>query len=163
VYVGFLFVVVAVCISLSQPISLAEDNINTVRSSFCSFGDGDWSALVDLYTPGYLQHLPDFNDPVTFKAYFSSCYLVHSRVPDLQIRIVDIFAALDKVAVRSVWEYRSDSDQFKVYYPSGIAQGSCISIYRVENGFIAEEWCEYDSALIVEFCRIHMSIWPYEE
>ncbi len=153
-----LLVGAAVCISGTGPIALEDDNINIVKLSFYAFRDGDWVSFADLHAPGYLQHSPGYEDPITFADYELSARIVHNRIPDLKIRIVDIFAVKNKVAVRSIWEYRSDSYRFKQRYPDGVAQGSEISIFRIEDGKIIEEWCEHDPAPVAEFCSIYKSM-----
>ena len=141
-----LFVIIASCFSKTGPISLEAQNMDIVRLSIYALKDGDWSSFADLHSPGYLQHTPDRKTPVAWPEYELACRIAHNRLPELQYRIMDIFAAGDKVAVRYVWECRKDSMLFKMYYPDGIAQGSEIGIFRIKNGLIIEEWCEYDPA-----------------
>ncbi len=129
--------------------------MDIVKLSYFAFSQGDWSSFAYLHSPYYLQHSPGFKDPVTWTDYELSARIVHKRIPDLKIRIVDIFAVLDKVAVRSVWEYRNDSNRFKSHYPDGIAQGSENSIFRIKDGKIIEEWCEHDPAPVKVLCDIY--------
>lgn len=150
-----LFVIVAACCSEPKTISLEEDNINIVHLAYFAFRYGDWPSFAELHSANYLQHSPGFEDPITWSEYELSARIVHKRIPDLKIRIIDIFAVKNKVAVRSVWEYRNDSYQFKRYYPEGIARGSEIGIFRIENGKIIEEWCEHDPTTIKRFCDIY--------
>jgi len=157
-YFALLFGIVTLCISLARPIALADDNIDIVRRSFCALGTGDWVALSGLHSPGYSHNAPDFNDPVAWPECEIAHRVVYAYIPDLEIRIVDIFASNGNVACRFVWEYRNDSKQFRTHYPDGIAQGSAISIYRIENGKIVSEWCEYDPDLIIRFCDIYESL-----
>lgn len=154
--VGFL--IFGLCFPQSKAITLEDDCINIIKLSFFAFEEGDWSSMAELYSPDYLQHSPDFKDPITWPEYDLSCRIVHDRIPDLKYRIVDIFADKNKVAVRSVWEYRSDSYPIKLFFPDGVAKGSAISIFRIEKGKIIEEWCEFNPAPIKLFCKFYKSM-----
>jgi len=150
----FLIVAVAVNVSEPEPISLEDQNMDIVKLSVFAFRDGDWACFADLHSPDYIQHSPGFEDPITWSDYELSARIVHNRIPDLKIRIVDIFAVKNKVAVRYIWEYRNDSYQFKRYYPNGVAQGSEIGIFRIENRQIVEEWCEHDPTPVKVLCDV---------
>jgi len=155
-----LFVIIASCFSKPGTISPEDHNINIVKLSYSAFKEGDWSSLADLYSPYYLQHSPDFKDPITWPEYELSCRIVHDRLPNLQYRIVDIFAFKDKVAVRSVWEYPRDPSWSR-YRMSGIVlNGSAISIFRIKDRMIIEEWCEFDPSVIKKFCSVYKSMSP---
>jgi len=149
------FVILAGSYAKTEPLSLEEQNMDIVRLSVLSFNAGDWPSFAELHSPNWLQHTPNREDPVTWLDYELACRIAHRRVPELQYRIVDIFAVKDKVAVRSVWECRIDSYEFKRYFPDGVGQGSEISIFRIKDGKIIEEWCEYDDKNIN--CVIHSS------
>lgn len=155
VVIVLLLVIVAVSVSKPETIALEDQNMDIVRLAMYAFREGDWSSFADLHSPGYLQHAPGFENPITWSEYELAARIVHERIPDLQIRIVDIFAFKDKVAVRSIWEYRNDSYQFKCHYPDGVAHGSEIGISLIKDGKIIEEWCEHDPALIKRFCRVY--------
>jgi len=147
--------VIAVSFCEPKAISLEARNINLVKLSFFAINKGDFASLADLYSPDYLQHSPDFKDPQTWPKYELACRIVHSRIPDLQLRIIDIFAFEDKVAVRSVWEYPRDPSWSSYGMWNIDLNGSSISIYRIKNGMIIEEWCEYDPAIIKRFCTFY--------
>lgn len=146
--------ILAVCCSGNETISLEIQNMDIVRLSYFAFNEGDWTAFADLHSPGYIQHSPDSDGPVVWNEYLSTCRIVHERFPALQLRVLDIFAANNKVAVRSVWEYRSESYIFKSHYPYGVARGSAIGIYRIKDSKIVEEWCESDPASIKRLVSI---------
>jgi len=119
--------------------------MNIVRLAFFAYNEGDWSSFADLHSPGYIQHAPDFKDPIAWPEYELSCRIAHRRLPKLQYRIEDIFAVQGKVAVRCVWECPMDSYYYKMLYPDGIVKGQHISITLIKNGKIIEEWYEYDT------------------
>lgn len=160
VYIVFLIVVVSVCYAISEPLSLMDQNIQMIRSSFSAFNNSDWGSLSDHYSPHYLHHSPESANVVDFGEYERNCRIVRREIPALQFRIVCIFANSDMVAVRYIWEYRNNSYQFKLYYPGGLAQGSANSIFRIKNGKIVEEWCEYDPKVIRQFCTIYKRLNP---
>lgn len=157
VIVVILLVIVAVCSSGTDPISLEVQNMDIVRLSFVALEEGDFSSMADLYSPDFLQYSPDFKDPVTWTEYELSCRIVHASIPKLQFRIVDIFAVKDKVAVRSIWEFPVDPSWSKYCLASVVPKGSAISIFRIEDDLIIEEWCEFDPAIIKRFCSFYKS------
>jgi len=155
VIVVILLVVVAICASKPEAISLEDQNIDIVNRSFFAFAEGDWSSLAELYSPDFLQHTPDFKRSITWPEYELNCRLVHVRLPDLRYRIVDIFAAEDKVAVRSVWDVPIDPSWSKYALASINTKGTAISIFKVKNGKIVEEGCEFDPSAIKRFVSIY--------
>ncbi len=150
-----LLVGAAAPISETGPISLEDRNMDIIKLSYFAFRDGDWSSFAELHSPDYLQHSPGYEDPITWSDYELSARIVHNRLPDLKFSIVDIFAVKNKVAVRSVWECPTNSKLFKYHYPDDVARGSEISIFRIEDGRIIEEWCEHDPAPVKELCSIY--------
>ncbi|MBA7552852.1 hypothetical protein ES705_45428 [subsurface metagenome] len=148
--VAFLF---ATCGSKPGAISLEVQNMDIVRLSFYAYNEGDWSSFAELHSPLYLQHAPDYKDPIPLGAYELSCRTARKRFPDLKYRIEDIFAFEDKVSVRLSWQCSSDSMAFKECFPDGVGSGSMISIVRIRNGKIIEEWCEYDTVGIQRLVR----------
>ncbi len=135
-----IFVIIASCFSKTETITLEDQNMDIVRLSICAFGDGDWATFTDLHSPAYIQHATDSMDPITWGEYILSCSVAHKRIPDLKYRIDDIFAVNDRVAVRSTWQYRNDSEQFKQQFPNGVVLGTQVGIFEVMDGKIIEEW-----------------------
>ena len=148
-----LFVILTSCFSKAGPISLEDQNMDIVQLSFYAYNEGDWSSFADLHSPDYIQHAPDFKDPIAWPEYELSCRIAHNRLPQLKYRIEEIFAVKDKVAVRAVWECPMDSYEFKFTFPDGIVKGQHISITRIKNGKIIEEWYEYDTVGIQRLIR----------
>lgn len=148
-----LSVVVAVSVSKTETISLEDQNMDIVKLSFLAYNEGDWSSFADLHSPGYFQHAPDYKDPIAWPEYELSCRIAHNRLPKLKYRILDIFAVKDKVAVRCVWEFHGGSAFVKRSCPDGIVKGSHMSITRIKNGKIIEEWYEYDTVGIQRLIR----------
>lgn len=129
-------------------ISIEDDNMNIVRLSYASYNEGDWSSFAKLHSPGYLQHAPDYEKPISWIDYELSARIAHRRLPDLKYRIEDIFAVKDKVASRIVWEFHGGKAFVKRSCPDGIVKGSLISISLIRDGNIIEEWLEYDPYVV---------------
>lgn len=153
VCVVIFFVVVAISLSKTSTICFEDQNKEIVCLSYVAFNMSDWSSFAGLHSPLYLQHAPDYKDPIPLGAYELSCRTARKRFPDLKYRIEDIFAFEDKVSVRLSWQCSSDSMAFKEYFPDGVGSGSMISIVRIRNGKIIEEWCEYDTVGIQRLVR----------
>jgi len=152
------FAILAGSYAKRMTITLEDDNMNIVKLSFFAFNEGDWPAFTDLHSPAYVQHAPDSLDPICWSKYILSCSVAHTRFPDLQFRVEDIFAVDDKVAVRTSWQYRNDSDQFKQHFPDGVVQGSEICIFKIKDGKIIEEWYGCNPVIIQRLVRIANSI-----
>lgn len=149
-----LFIVIACAVAKVETISLEFQGMEIVRSSIRAYNVGDWPSFAELHSPGYLHHAPDYEEPIAWPEYALSCRVAHNWLPQLQYRIEDIFAVVDKVAYRCVWECRDDSYQFKCHYPDGVARGSLITISRIKNGKIVEEWIEYDPGCVNNLIRL---------
>ena len=155
-----LFLIIASCFSKTETISLEDQNMDIVLLADFAYMEGDWASFADLHSPDFILHRSDGEDPVNWTEFELQARVVRNRLPDLQFRNLDMFACKDKVAVRSIWEYRNNSRDFKLFYPDGVAQGSAIGITRIENGKIIESWGECDPAPIKKFYGIYKSINP---
>ena len=147
------FVILAGSYAKTEPLSLEDHNMDIVRLSIHAFNDGDWSSFADLYSPRYLQHAPGREDPLTWSDYELSCRIAHRRLPSFKYLIEDIFAVKNKVVIRVIWEFPGGRSFVKRSCPDGVKRGSEISIFRIDEGKIVEEWCEYDPENINELIR----------
>lgn len=125
----------------------AEANTALVRKSVEAFNAGDTNKLLTIVAPDIVIHYAEMPEPLhgrdTWRHGFE---LVKRAFPDLEIRVDDLVAADDKVAVRLTLR-GTHQGEFQ-----GIpATGRTISyvsheFYRVANGLFAEEWICSDMA-----------------
>jgi steroid delta-isomerase-like uncharacterized protein len=118
-----------------------------VRESVEAFNAGDTNKLLTIVAPDIVIHYAEMPEPLHGRETWQHGFeLIKRAFPDLEIRIDDLVAADDKVAVRLTLR-GTHQGEFQ-----GIpATGRTISyvsheFYRVANGLFAEEWICSDMA-----------------
>ncbi len=118
-----------------------------IRDSIEAFNAGDTARLLAVAAPDILIHYAEMPEPLQGRETWQQGYeLVKSAFPDLEIRVDDLVAAGDKVALRLTLS-GTHQGEFQ-----GIpATGRTISyvsheFYRVADGLVAEEWICSDMA-----------------
>jgi steroid delta-isomerase-like uncharacterized protein len=109
-------------------------------------GTGDWSGAGELMTPGVVMHHPSSPEPVVgFDAVRGFLSAFRAGFPDMHMSVEDAFAGGDKVAVRWAMKGTHNGDLFGIP-PTGRSvaiQG--VSLLRMEDGKIAEDWVIEDT------------------
>lgn len=118
---------------------MSQQNVELVRRYY-QVTSGDLAGIEEIVTPDFLDHhfpptLPQGPDGV--KAFFTD---VLGAFTNRRIDIFDIFATEDRVGVRFEL-VANHTSEFAGYKPSG-QQITCgaMSMFRVENGKLAEGW-----------------------
>jgi steroid delta-isomerase-like uncharacterized protein len=121
-----------------------EANTTLIRESVEAFNAGDMAKLLSVAAPDHYAEMPE---PLQGRETWQQGYeLVKRAFPDLKIRVDDLVAAGDKVALRLTLS-GTHQGEFQ-----GIpATGRTISyvsheFYRVADGLVAEEWICSDMA-----------------
>lgn len=124
-----------------------EANTTLLRDSIEAFNAGDMTKLLAVAAPDVVIHYAEMPEPLQGRETWQQGYeLVKRAFPDLEIRVDDLVAAGDKVALRLTLS-GTHQGEFQ-----GIpATGRAISyvsheFYRVANGQVAEEWICSDMA-----------------
>ena len=119
-----------------------EQNIAHLRSALEAINARRLDDLGELVTPGFVRH--DWNgysiDRQGPEGLADLVRLLLSALPDLQVRVRDVFATEDRAAVYLTMTGTHRGD-FLGVPPSG--RGVClesIDLYRLEGGKIAEVW-----------------------
>ena len=119
-----------------------EENRTIVIRSFKGFDKGDLRELQELTASNFVDHnpLPGQAPGVVGVKQASSMY--RTAFPDAKVIIEDVIAEKDKVVIR--WTGRGlHTGEFLGVPPSGKqVQMRGISIFRVANGKIVEQWSE---------------------
>ena len=96
-----------------------------------------------FYTEDYIMH-----DPLgdhTFADVNEMIEAVRSGTEDLELRIDDLIAEGDKVVARYTMGGTNTGASYLIEEPTGKSwESSGISIYRMEDGQIAEQWDSFD-------------------
>ena len=124
----------------------ASENRATVRRSIQErFGNWDVSDLDRFYTPDFVVHdpaNPDLGDVSSEKRFVAE---LRAAYPDAAVTIDDQIAEGDRVATR--WTFRGTaSGALPDNEPAGRPiEVTGITISRLRDGRIAEEWVEWDA------------------
>ena len=119
----------------------AEDNKAIIRRLLEGFRKGNENIIEELFSPNFVLHTPTTpNWPRGLEGARKMFAVMRTASPDMQATIEDMFAEGDKVAVR--WTFRGTiTGEFLGQPPTGQRFTSvAISIYRIENGKIEEDW-----------------------
>jgi len=124
-----------------------EADATLLRESVEAFNAGDMAKLLAVAAPDIVIHYAEMPEPLQGRETWQQGYeLVKRAFPDLKIRVDDLVAADDKVALRLTLS-GTHQGEFQ-----GIpATGRTISyvsheFYRVADGLVAEEWICSDMA-----------------
>lgn len=122
-------------------------NETLIRESIEAFNTCNMASLLAVAAPDIIIHYAEMPEPLQGRETWQQGYeLVKRAFPDLKIRVDDIVAAGDKVALRLTLS-GTHQGEFQ-----GIpATGRTISyvsheFYRVADGLVAEEWICSDMA-----------------
>ncbi len=124
-----------------------EANTTLIRDSVEAFNTGDTAKLLAVATPDIIIHYAELPEPLRGRDTWQQGYeLVKRAFPDLEIRVDDLVAAGDKVALRLTLGGTHEGE-----FQGIPATGRTISyvsheFYRVADGLIAEEWICSDMA-----------------
>ena len=125
----------------------AEANTVMVRESVEAFNAGDTSKLLMTLAPDIVIHYAEMPEPLHGRETWQHGFeLIKRAFPDLEIRVDDLVAADDKVAVRLTLR-GTHQGEFQGIPATGRTIGYVShEFYRVENGLFAEEWICSDMA-----------------
>lgn len=133
-------------IALSTP----QSNIALMRTAFSALGRKDADAVVALMPPDFLINIAGM--PYQKKgtdAWRKHADILFAAIPDIQVKIEDIFAAEDKVAVRLRLS-GTHKGEFMGVQPTGKkVEHESTEIYRIADGMIAEEWICSDTLTLM--------------
>ena len=118
---------------------MSDHNTSLVEQFIAAFNLGDLERIDSLCTAGYTYHGPgiELNGIDAAKGHMQ---MYKSAFSDAKLEIVDLFAAGDRVVGR--WQATGTNDGSLGPLPPTAKHVTLagISIFRVENGRLAEEW-----------------------
>ena len=130
---------------------MSEENKDLARRSWeMLVNDQNPDSIDELYTPDFVWHEPD-QDIHGFEEarQFLSTYL--TAFPDIRVSVEEAIAEGDKVVTR--WTIRgTHQGELEEFGPPTGKQIEIkgITIHRIEDGKIAEEWERYDNLSIMQ-------------
>ncbi len=125
-------------------ISQADDSLAAVARIWNDvWNRGDVSASAEIFTKNYLGHLPSFtiHGPDEFNGLVS---VYRTAFPDVHLSVEDVFRVGDRVTVRWISRGTHMADMMGTPASYNKINVSGISIFRMENGKVAEEWENFD-------------------
>lgn len=126
---------------MTAPPSSPQANIELVRTAFSALGRRDVDAVVKLMPSDFIINIAG----MPYQKRGSDTWRKHAEIlfsafPDIQIKIEDIFAGEDKVAVRARFT-GTHAGEFLGIQPTGKKiEYESNELYRIADGKIAEEW-----------------------
>ena len=119
-----------------------EDNKEVVRAAFAPL-ETVLENHEEIYTPDWVGHFSGM-PPLDLDGHRQYSDAMTGAFPDLERQIEDLVAEGDKVVAR--WTASgTNTGPFNGMPPSGnFARSSGITIFRIADGRIAEEWSESD-------------------
>ena len=127
---------------------MSEENKALARRSWESVGAPD--TLDEVYTSDVVWHMPDqevrgIEEAKQFADMFKSAF------PDMQATVEDVVAEGDKVVTRVTLRGTHQGEVEEFGPPTGRqAEIEGITIHRIEDGKIAEEWNSYDNLSVMQ-------------
>ena len=134
---------------MSAQAESAQANVALVRESVEAFNAGDMAKLLAVAAPDIVIHYAEMPEPLQGRETWQQGYdLVKRAFPDLKIRVDDLVAAGDKVALRLTLSGTPEGE-----FQGIPATGRTISyvsheFYRLADGVFAEEWICSDMATL---------------
>ncbi len=122
----------------------ADDNRAIAQRFFEAFDRGNWDAIANVCTPDYVGHLSGAPGPMDYAGHKQFGLAFQSAFPDVSHTIEDQIAEADRVVTR-VTVRGTHTGNLMGLPPSGRPMAMTgISIFKIVDGRIAEEWTEFD-------------------
>lgn len=135
---------------MTMSFSTPQSNIELMRTAFAALARKDVDAVVQLMPPDFLINIAGmpYQKRGTY-AWRKHAEILFSAFADLQVKIEDIFAAEDKVAVR-LRISGMHAGEFLGVQPTGKkVEYESTEIYRIADCKIAEEWICSDTLTLM--------------
>jgi steroid delta-isomerase-like uncharacterized protein len=124
-----------------------EANATLVRESVNAFNAGDTNKLLTIAAPDIVTHYAEMPEPLQGRETWQQGYeLVKRAFPDLKIRVDDLVAAEDKVALRLTLSGTHQGEFQSIPATGRTVTYVSYEFYRVADGQVAEEWICSDMA-----------------
>ena len=135
---------------MTVPLSTPQSNIALMRTAFAALERKDVDGVVALMPPDFLINIAGI--PYQKKGtdtWRKHANILFSAFPDIQVKIEEIFATEDKVAVRLRLS-GTHKGEFMGVQPTGKkVEYESTETYRVADGKIVEEWICSDTLTLL--------------
>ena len=115
-----------------------------------AFQAGDLTTLGALYAPDYIDHNPFPGQPAGLDGLKQKITALRTAFPDMTLT-VDLMIAEDDIVVDRWTSTATHRGEFMGVPATGArTRVTGISIYRIANGKVVEEWTEFDGLGLLE-------------
>jgi predicted ester cyclase len=122
-----------------------EENKEVVRREIEEIRNkGNLNLIPDLFAPNYVYHQSGQQDEIGHKGLREHVERGRGAFPDLHLKIEDMIAVDDKVVVRYSSSGTHKGKIMGIAPTGNEISPTGISILRIENNMIVEEWCSHD-------------------
>jgi steroid delta-isomerase-like uncharacterized protein len=110
---------------------------------------GELDASDEVFSPDYVGHLPmmEVHGPEQFKQLVAA---YRNAYPDVHLTVEDLFVIGDRVAVRWVSRGTHLGEMMGVPPSGNKIEIMGISLFRIANGQVAEEWEGFDTLKMMQ-------------
>ena len=123
----------------------AISNEEVIRRSFAEWNRRNPGYFLEVTTADYALHSPSNNpNPISKWDAVKTLEAFWAGFPDIQFRIEDLITAGDRVIVRFVGSGTHRGEFMGIPATGKKIEVSALTIARIENGKVAEEWEELD-------------------
>ncbi len=140
--------------------AIEESHIALVQRYFEAWQKGDLEALKEIFSPEFVWHA-SYGQNQNLEQTLEFCKEQRIAFPDLDVRIEDIFAKGDKVALRYTFTGTHIGDTEGFPATGKKVESSGVEIDRIENGKIVE--CREGSDSLSFFQQLGYELKPPEE
>ena len=123
-----------------------QANVALIRSTLDSFNAGDFETCAARLSPDFVMNLaglPPMPGPDVWR---QGAEIIKRGFPDLHMRIDDVVAAGDEVAVRLTIRGTHLGEYLGLPATGRVIEYVSHEFYRITNGLIAAEWVCSDTA-----------------
>jgi len=138
-----LLLVIGLSISLTASDKLAENKAVVRHCADEIFSQGKLDLVDQLYAPNYVYHGPD-GEMKGPESVTQAVTMYRTAFPDIRVKVEDFIAEGDKVVARYTITGTHQGDLMGIAPTGKPIMMSGISIHRIADGKIVEEWDIYD-------------------
>jgi predicted ester cyclase len=130
---------------------MSQENVDVVIALEKAWDSNQVDDIDKYFADDYLSHAGIPGMPATLDAFKMAHQMSLSAMPDRKVEILDTMTDGDKVMVRSVMTGTNTGGfpWFGVGPNGAKVQADVISVYRVEEGKVAEHWAVIDAMAIL--------------
>jgi steroid delta-isomerase-like uncharacterized protein len=126
----------------------AQANVALVRHGLEALNAGDFDTCVTLLSPDLVMNLAGMPPMKGKDVWLQGAQMMRQAFPDLHLRIDDMIATNDRVAVRLTIRGTHQGDFLGIPPTSRTVEYVSHEFYRVADGLFAEEWICSDMAAL---------------